>query len=102
MATATAVAVPLSTLVPGNVAANYTSVTWSAFTDPTTHDVTLGATVAPIDGAVGGTPTGFVTFYDGNTCLGAATLSGGFNPTGQITFTLTSPSDSGGRTIELP
>lgn len=51
-----------------------TSVSSSANPSSYGQSVTLTATVAP---AYSGTPTGSVTFFDGSTSLGNATLSGG-------------------------
>ena len=53
-----------------------TTMTLASSTDPSVvgHSVTFTATVTPASGK--GTPTGSVTFYDGSTALGSATLSG--------------------------
>ena len=85
----------------GNTAtANCSIVVTAAGTTPTTTSLTLApssipvgsvgpivmtATVTPVSG--GGTPTGSVTFFNGSTQIGTATLSGGigtfnYNPSG--------------------
>jgi hypothetical protein len=68
-----------------NLAATTTSLTSSANPSPSGQDVTFTITVAAVDPNAG-TPTGTVTFYDGTTFLGNATLSV-VNGQVQATFT---------------
>ena len=62
-----------------NTGANQVSVTSSANPSGINANVTFTATVAarPLPGGVTNSPTGTITFYEGTTSLGVATLSGG-------------------------
>ncbi|MGP0065797.1 MAG: Ig-like domain repeat protein [Isosphaeraceae bacterium] len=61
---------------PATTIATTTAVISSASTSVAGQSVTFTATVAP-EGSSGGTPSGVVTFMDGNTALATESLSGG-------------------------
>jgi hypothetical protein len=78
-------------------AGDYPTDAWT-FTDATGNYNNANGTVHDSIGQytpyIGTTPGGTITLGSGNKLTDTATLSGGFNPTGTITFTLYNPSNA--------
>jgi autotransporter-associated beta strand protein len=67
---------PVVSVTLATTATSSTTVTFSPSSPVYGNDVTLSATVAPVS-PLTGTPSGTVSFFEGTTLLGTATLSGG-------------------------